>query len=64
MVGLAELYDPEAGTFTRTGVTVAGAAPNATLLPNGRVLIAGGVTYPFDSSDPPPALASAELFEE
>jgi hypothetical protein len=67
LVGPAQLYDAGAGTFTATGnMTVAGAAANATLLPNGKVLIAGGfVPDPWDITPVGhPALASAELFRE
>src|SRR5262249_58069229 len=52
-----ELYDPARGTWTATGsLTVARVQHTATLLPNGRVLIAGGV----DVID---VLASAELYD-
>jgi hypothetical protein len=66
LLGPAELYDTGAGTFTATGnMTVVGAAPNATLLPNGKVLVAGGVSDPLDyTAVHHPALASAEPFEE
>jgi hypothetical protein len=66
LVGPAELYDTGAGTFTATGnMTVVGAAPNATLLPNGKVLVAGGLSDPLNyAAVDRPALADAELFEE
>jgi WD40 repeat protein len=39
----AELYDPNAGTFTATGsMTVMRGGPGVTLLSDGRVLVAGG----------------------
>jgi len=65
-VDTAELYDPVAGTFTATGnMTVVGAADNATLLPNGKVLIAGGEDVnASDSGALGAGLASAELYEE
>jgi hypothetical protein len=50
----AELYDPSAGTFAPTGaMTAARAGHTATLLTDGRVLIAGGYG----------PLASAELYD-
>ena len=53
----AELYDPASGTFTPTGdMTVPRAFPTATLLPDGRVLIAGG----WNGSN---AVASAEIYD-
>jgi hypothetical protein len=65
-VGPAELYDTGVGTFTATSnMTVVGAAANATLLPNGKVLLAGGsVPDPGNPDAVDPALAGAELFEE
>ena len=55
----AELYDPGTGTFTRTGdLTTAREGHTATLLPSGKVLIAGG----FNSATGY-YLASAELYD-
>jgi hypothetical protein len=59
----AELYDPGAGTFSPTGdMTTARFGSTATLLNNGKVLIAGGI-----QRDPGPwnvrILASAELYD-
>jgi hypothetical protein len=50
----AELYDPATGTFAATGdITTARTRHTATLLPNGRVLIAGGsVTATAELYDP------------
>ena len=49
----AEIYDPSNGVFTPTGdMTTARDAPNAMLLPDGRVLITGG------SGDP-----AAEIYD-
>ena len=55
----AELYDPAAGTWTPTGSLVtARASHTATLLSNGKVLIAGGYNYAESS-----LFASAELYD-
>ena len=56
----AELYDPTTGTFTATAHPLARArsSPTATLLPSGKVLIAGGGGTP--SGGP---LNSAELYD-
>jgi len=57
-VASAELYDPVAGTFTATtgSMTVARSSHTATLLGNGKVLIAGGIIS-FTG------LASAEVYD-
>ena len=53
----AELYDPAIGTWTATGsLNAARFIHTATLLPNGKVLVAGG----FDNVS---VLASAELYD-
>ncbi|HEV8586543.1 MAG TPA: carboxypeptidase regulatory-like domain-containing protein, partial [Methylomirabilota bacterium] len=64
----AEIYDPATGTYapTRdqfgniTKMTTARAAHTATLLPNGKVLIAGGQNMP---NFPSYAIAAAELYD-
>ena len=53
----AELYDPASGTWTATGsLTTARRNHTATLLPNGKVLVAGG----YDGVN---YLSSAELYD-
>jgi uncharacterized delta-60 repeat protein len=60
----AELYNPATGTFSRTGsMTTPRGGHTATLLPDGRVLIVGGANEPTYGGPPPPALASAELYD-
>ncbi len=55
----AELYDPTSGTWMVTGsLNTARNAHTATLLPSGKVLVAGGF-----SSDPSPYSSSAELYD-
>ncbi len=56
----AELYDPSSGSWSATGssMSTARAFPTATLLPNGKVLVAGG----FNGSTCT-AFASAELYD-
>lgn len=55
----ASLYDPGTGKYTPTGnMTKARVAHTATLLPNGKVLIAGG-----GKSAASPTLADAELYD-
>jgi WD40 repeat protein len=59
VLGTAELYDPKSGKFTRTGSMITSRAGNtATLLPDGRVFIAGG--YGVDGA----GLSSAEIYDE
>ena len=58
----AELYDPATGTFTPTGsMTASRFSHTATLLPNGKVLIAGGDSNVFEFGSS--ARASAELYD-
>ena len=61
----AEVFDPVAGIFTATGSMASPRASHtATVLPDGRVLIAGGVTVVEDpSGNYPPPLSSAELYD-
>lgn len=57
-ISTAELYDPATGSFTATGsMTTPRAEPQGILLPNGKVLVAGG----YDTSGG--VLASAELYD-
>ncbi len=59
-IGSAELYDPSSGTFTATGsMTTARSGHTATLLPDGKVLIAGGGGYPDDHG----SMAEAEIYD-
>jgi hypothetical protein len=70
-VASAELYDPESGTFRPTGSMIephwrGPYAPNdnAVKLEDGRVLFEGGLVESWrDSAEPPPVLASAELYD-
>jgi hypothetical protein len=59
----AEIFDPVEGTFTATGsMATPRAGHTATLLPDGRVLIAGGYAQMAFTSPTAP-LASAELYD-
>jgi len=56
-----ELYDPASGTWTETGSpATARYSHTATLLDNGKVLFAGGITYSPSAFS---SLASAELYD-
>jgi hypothetical protein len=58
----AETYDPAAGTFTATGAPTAPRMGHAAaLLPDGRVLIAGGVD--IDPATPESFARSAEIYD-
>ena len=57
----AEIYDPSTGTSTETGNMATARSAPAVLLPNGKVLIAGG-SY-CDTSENCNSLYSAELYD-
>ena len=60
-IASAELYDPATGKFSRTGsMSVARGVAAASLLPDGRVLIAGGEDLVQDEGV---SLASAEVYD-
>lgn len=63
----AELYDPTTGSFTPAGTMgTARAVHTATLLPNGKVLIAGGGTEEIVDGGFPyfgPGIAESELYD-
>jgi hypothetical protein len=60
---LAELYDPETGSWTATGPMVESFTRHiAALLPDGTVLVAGGQSNTY-IQDVDPALAFAELYD-
>ncbi len=62
LLASAEIYDPDAGSFGPTGsMQTARSAMTATLLGDGRVLVAGG--YTMDAAGASVPLASAEIYD-
>jgi large repetitive protein len=58
----AELYDPTSGTWSPTGsMAIKRRSHSLTLLPNGKVLVAGGISV--DSFPHPTFLGTAELYD-
>jgi hypothetical protein len=63
-VSSAELYDPSSGTFTETGgMATSRFGHTATLLPNGKVLIAGGACDTSPNGNCSPVASAAELYD-
>jgi hypothetical protein len=63
-VASAELYDPSSGTFTATGsMATSRVYHSATLLPNGKVLIAGGARDISPDGNYLPVASEAELYD-
>jgi N-acetylneuraminic acid mutarotase len=61
-IDAVELYDPASGTWTATGSLVTSRlGPTAELLPNGKVLVAGGVNIAYPAHYT--FLTSAELYD-
>lgn len=62
-VATAVIYDPDADAWSSApSLEAARAQHTATLLPDGRILVAGGVEYDFDASGGTIALSSSELY--
>jgi N-acetylneuraminic acid mutarotase len=60
----AELFDPATGTWAFTGdMVVVRLGHTATLLPNGRVLVAGGDVYAYSRNTRGEELSAAELYD-
>jgi hypothetical protein len=63
-VASAELYDPSSGTFAATGsMATSRVYHSATLLPNGKVLIAGGASELSSKGYYEPVASAAELYD-
>lgn len=61
--GTAEVYDPSTQTFSATGSMITGRTnANATLLPNGKVLITGGIAR-YDNDDDTVLVGGAEEYD-
>lgn len=61
-IAKVEIYDPAGGGWSATGdMTNKRRGHTATLLPNGKVLVAGG--FDFDGHNPPVTWATAELYD-
>ena len=59
----AELYNPVTGTWRYTGRLSRRSDHTATLLPNGKILVAGGGDIAFDNNFQGTSLNSAELYD-